>query len=66
MPMHATAHPATLDDRELSAIAPPGGTSGWFWYVVSRFLSPRNSAVAARPGPAEASWYETHGALRGF
>jgi hypothetical protein len=66
MPMHATAHPATLDDRELSAIATSGGTSGWFPDAVTRFLSPRNSAVAARPGPAEVPWYETQGALRGF
>jgi hypothetical protein len=66
MPMYATAHPATLDDRELSATATPDGTSGWFSYAVSRFLSPRNSAVAARPSPAEAPWYETQGALRGF
>jgi hypothetical protein len=66
MPMRATAHPATLDDRELATTATPGGASGWFPYAASRFLSPRNSAVAARPGPAEAPWYETQGAVRGF
>ena len=66
MPMHATAHPATLDDGELSATAAPGRTSGWFPHAVSRFLAPRNSAVAARPGSAEAPWYETQGAMRGF
>ena len=66
MPMHATAHPATLNDRELSATATPGGASEWFPYAVTRFLPPRNSAVAVRPGPAEARWYETPGAVRGF
>jgi hypothetical protein len=66
MPMHATAHPATLDHRELSATATTVGASGWFPYAVSRFLSPRIYAVAARPGPAEAPWYETPGAVRGF
>jgi hypothetical protein len=66
MPLHATAHPATLDDRESSTICAPGGTPGWLSYAVSRFLPPPNSAVAARPGPAEPHWYETPGALRGF
>ncbi|MEA2995129.1 MAG: hypothetical protein QOG74_678 [Alphaproteobacteria bacterium] len=66
MPMHATAHLATLDDGELSATAVSGGALGWFSLVVSRFLPPRNSAVGAGPGPAKARWYETQGAVRGF
>ena len=66
MPMHATAHHATFDDRELSTTATPTGALGWLPHVVSRFLPPRNSAVAVRPGPAEARWYEIPGAVRGF
>jgi hypothetical protein len=66
MPMHATAHHATFDDRELSPTATPAGALGWLPHVVSRFLPPRNSAVAVRPGPAEARWYEIPGAVRGF
>jgi hypothetical protein len=66
MPLHATAHHATLDDRELSTTATPAGALGWLLHVASRFLPPRNSAVAVRSGPAKARWYETPGAVRGF
>ena len=66
MPMHATAHHATFDDRELSPAATPAGALGWLPHVVSRFLPLRIFAVAARPGPAEAPWYETPGAVGGF
>jgi len=66
MPLHATAHDAVLDDRELSMTAGPGGVSGWFFSLLGRFLPPPNSAVAANPGPATAPWHETPGAARGF
>ena len=65
MPLHATAHHAMLDDSELSTTAARAGASGWLRHVVSRFLPRRNSAVAVRPGPAEARWYEPQGAVRG-
>jgi cytochrome c5 len=65
MPLHATAHHAMLDDRELSTTAAPSGASGWLRHVVTRFLPPRNSAAAVRPGLAEARWYEPPGAVRG-
>jgi hypothetical protein len=61
---HATAQDATLDDRDLSTTATPGRTSGWFSSMVHRFLSPANSAIAARV--VAARWYETPDAGRSF
>jgi hypothetical protein len=67
---HATTHEATLDatldDRGLATTAGPGDLSGWYLSVVGRFLSPPDSAVAARPGAVTARWYDTPGAARGF
>ena len=63
---HAAAREATLDDHELSATASSGGASGWFFSLLGKFLPSPNSAIAARPSPAAARWYETPSAARGF